>query len=175
MEKKCETQQKSVEDTVDSGPTETRAELATSKSIDETSKSSIPQSSPPSSKEEQAPSLTLTITESGFLALPPDHPEANLFTQLQWENYELHRLRQKLQLAINQEKAEIHAMKKLIVDGNRAAAKPIEPLPTAAEAQELLAQNAYLESVRKLLCEEITAEQKRVVDLRVKLCMAGVS
>lgn len=94
---------------------------------------------------------------------------------LQLENYELLRLKQKLQSAINQERTEIHALKKKLVEQSpERIDKPPVAEVSSAEVHELLAQNAYLESVRKLLCNQILSENKELVDLRVQLCRAGI-
>lgn len=114
----------------------------------------------------------------GLLKLPADHPEANNFTQLQLENYELQRWRDKLQAAINQEKAEILALQKQMKEQppNLSPAKPEKTSDdNTAELQQLLAQNAFLESTRKLLCDEIMSEHKRILDLRVQLSSATVA
>lgn len=106
----------------------------------------------------------LTITDTGFLALPPDNPDANNFLQLQLENYELNCLKNQLQASIDAERAEIihlqeqtkYARAVLISneDEGHAATSESETL-----MQELYLQQAYLESIRVLLCEEILKEQ----------------
>lgn len=123
----------------------------------------------------------MTITETGFLALPT-HPDANKFTQLQVENYELHRLAQKLQQQINQERTEIQSLQRQVMERKSHSPERVFGKTTtttveqnADELQELIAQNVYLESIRRMLCDEILAEQKRIVDIRVQLqCVAGV-
>lgn len=137
-------------------------------------------SSPPPPPPLSDPLTTLTITETGFLALPPTHVDAYKFTELQVENYELHRLRQKLQQQINQERAEIQSLQRQVMERKchspeRMLAKTTTTEPNPVEVQELIAQNAYLESIRRMLCDEFLAEQKRIVDIRVQLqCVAGV-
>lgn len=138
--------------------------------------SSIASQTTSPTETEQA--TTFTITETGLLKLPTDHPEAENFIQLQLENFELHRWRDKLQAAINQEKAEILAMQKQMKD-QQPNLSPEKPERTSddntTEIQQLLAQNAFLESTRKLLCDEIMSEHKRILDLRVQLASATVA
>lgn len=120
-----------------------------------------------------------TITSDGFLALPSDHPEHDNFIQLQLENYELQRWRQQLQNAINQERAEIHAIKKKLKELNCDSVEPeCDPsklaTPSENELQEVCAQNAYLQAVRGMLFEEIMKENQRIVEMRVQLGLAEV-
>lgn len=160
--------QKSVEDAVDSLVIDSQP----AKSSDENSNGGGAEAATPTEK-----GIVLNITDTGFLALPTGHPEAAQFMQDQLENYELHRLRHKLQSAINLERAEIHSLKKQLVErishGHHSPEQPPSE-HSAGEVQELLAQNAYLESVKRMLCEEILAENKRIVDLRVQLCAGGI-
>lgn len=122
----------------------------------------------------------LTITESGFLALPADHPEAAAFLQLQLENLQLQKYKQQLQSAILKERAEIVTLKKQLQSSRRV--DQVEPAPPPPETEqdrramtELLSQNVYLESVRSLLCEKIIEEQQKIVDLNVQFGLAELA
>lgn len=203
QEKKSDpTTQKSIEDTVDSGPASVlQPEVNTNTAVEgkieaflaqslvgvcfyfKSSSSgayscllSLLQSSPTLQSEELSQATRFTISDSGFLVLPPSHPDNLEFMKLQLENYELNALRQRLQSAINEERAEIHALKKELMT------RQAPPIPPPAQKQdedvteidELWAQNQYLETVRKVLCNEILAEHNRIVDLRVQCLMQGV-
>lgn len=116
----------------------------------------------------------LTISDTGFLSLPDDHPEATSFLQLQLENYELQNLKQQLQATINRERAEIIQLDQTTRANTRSAADEGQGLECDTVVQELYTQQAYLESIRVLLCEEVLKERKKVLDLRTQICLAGM-
>lgn len=128
---------------------------------------------PPTEGAEQRP--LFTVTHDGLLTLPKDHPDASDLVHAQLENYELQRWRDQLQAAVNQERAELNMLKQQLKERQPVASPEQLEKPTdqsAAEVQELLARNAHLECIRQMLCDEILAENRRIVDLRVQLLCA---
>lgn len=116
-------------------------------------------------KDHDTKTISCCISTAGFLELPSTHADAKTFNYLQSENYELHRLRSKLQAAVNMERPVVHKLQSKL-------GQYIDPIsttrPTATD-QMLLAQNSFLESTARLLCEEIAMENKRIIELRIKL------
>lgn len=93
------------------------------------------------------------------------------------ENYELHRLRSELQAAINRECSEILITKKRLEEQdtvNQYIEKQMDNPPDIdeKEIQDLLAQQEYLKTIRKLLSDDIRNEQRKIIDLRVQLSLA---
>lgn len=90
------------------------------------------------------------------------------------------RWRKQLQSAINQERVEIHAMKKKLQEFNCDSIDQPEysaselVSPPESELQEALAENAYLHAVRTLLSEEIMKESQRIVEIRVQLGLTEI-
>lgn len=135
----------------------------------------------------------ITISETGLLMLPENHPDYFLLLQLQLENQELMQWKSNLQSRINSERTELVRLRQLLAvqiqnpevittpEPSTFSTDPTSPngsietvvIETDAEFERvithLMKENSLLEQKRNLLACEIFEETNELIQLQVDL------